>query len=250
MADNTDEDDCFADMGFMFEGAEESTQKTYEWRNGSKTVRIALRIVDNDPGAVQSGHYLWPAAPALAQYMLHEMNDSINPKSVVELGAGCALASIAALQIFESVETIVTTDHDPGTLVRAENNHDLTLELFEDDEDFLNRVMRTQSLWEPLSWGDTKSAEGIISKTDGKFDLVLGSDLIYDKEVVRPLFITAVYLMKEEEGGVFVMTQSFVYDEETEQEIDSICAEKGIDRKVVVDKLAEGGVKIQQFTRH
>lgn len=254
MADH--DDDHYTDIGFMFEGSEPSTLKSYEFKseNGStKSVKIALNIVDEDPGAVQSGHYLWPGAPALAQHLLDHCH-TLQPRAVLELGAGCALGSIVALQVFDpSVKYLVATDHDPGTLQRAENNHDATLEYL-GDEQFAERLLTVPIRWELLTWGDKKGANDLLADLQlqfdesKKFDLVLGSDLIYDKDVAKPLLITVSLLMEKGEASTFVLSQSFIYDDDTETEIDETCAVVGLTRTVIEDNLkSEGGVKLQEF---
>ena len=43
-----------------------------------------IDAVDDEPGALQSGHYLWPAAPALAQHLV----DWYDCDGVVGIGIG------------------------------------------------------------------------------------------------------------------------------------------------------------------
>lgn len=244
-----DNDDHYTDIGFMFEGSEASTLKYYEFKKDDKVIaKVALHVVDQDPGAVQSGHYLWPGAPALAQHLI-DSTAGDQPKNILELGAGCALASILSLQLFvASMQTLVTTDHDPGTLERAVRNHDATLEYL-DDYDFSQRLFSLPIRWESLKWGDEKAAKDILSRTGRKFDLVLGSDLIYDITVVQPLFQTVAWLMdKDDDSSKFVLSQSFVYDKETELEMEKVCSFLGLGRAVLQDDLnTEGGVKLQNF---
>ena len=244
---NEPSDDHFAEIGFMFEGSEASTLKHYEFQHNATTVKIALRVVDEDPGAVQSGHYLWPAAPALAEYLLQS---SLQPAAVLELGAGCALASITALQVFPTIQYLVATDHDPGTVERAEGNHDATLEYL-GDERFAERLLVVPVRFDSLSWGDEAGASGLLldlqtHQPNKKFDLVLGSDLIYDKDVVEPLFTTVSLVM--EKGGSFILSQSFVYDDATEGNIERLCSKYGLARTLIMDELSlDGGVKLQEF---
>lgn len=254
------DDDHYADIGFMFEGSEASTLKCYEFKNNNnapKCVKVALNIVDEDPGAVQSGHYLWPGAPALAQHLV-DCGAEHQPKAVLELGAGCALASIVALQVYDgAIEYLVATDHDPGTLERAEGNHDATLEHL-GDEKFAERLFTVPIRWELLRWGDEKGVNELLDdlryslkgadNENKKFDMVLGSDLIYDRDVVKPLFITVSLLMDKGKSSKFVLSQSFIYDDSTEKDIDELCAELGLARTIVKDDLkTEGGVKLQEF---
>ena len=60
----------------------------------------------------QSGHYVWPAAPALAAY-LFDQRLALPRGAVLELGAGCGLAGLVAAQL-PGTTAIVFTDHDPG----------------------------------------------------------------------------------------------------------------------------------------
>lgn len=110
-------------MSIMFEGNQPTTLKHYTWEQPPhRPIHVALCVVDDDPGAVQSGHYLWPASPALCKYLVegfHSSNDDALPNCIVELRAGCALVSLAALQVFESLRSLAMTDYDPGTLEQS-----------------------------------------------------------------------------------------------------------------------------------
>jgi len=215
-----DSEDCYADVGFMFDGLQKSTLKRFLWgptsscatdtssckttendttnkeaktttttsttRAAASTkktipvVRVALHVVDDEPGALQSGHYLWPAAPALAEYLMQvapllqtqpaslsssslQLPGFSNPRNVLELGAGSALVSLTSLQLFqESLQCLVITDHDPGTLERARDNYETTLEDLleaaeteEDQMDCINGVASIPVLFESLEWSNT-----------------------------------------------------------------------------------------------
>lgn len=207
-----DSEDCYADVGFMFEGLQPSTLKRFTWGCNSTTsdsndhnnnhggddgnnandsdnvhndngtsvtaadtypavviVRVALHVVDDEPGALQSGHYLWPGAPALAEYLVQQHQTTTlaksalqQPRNVLELGAGSALLSLTALQLMrESLQCLVVSDHDPGTLERARDNYETTLEdLLESTEteeeqmDCINGLASIPVMFESLEWGD------------------------------------------------------------------------------------------------
>lgn len=123
------DDGYFADVGFMFEGNQPTRLETFEWQltqrgerttkgqqQRPRTISVQLRVVDDEPGALQSGHYLWPASKILADHFVASHDSAyLAPANVVELGAGCALLSCMALQLWQpSLECIVVTDHDPG----------------------------------------------------------------------------------------------------------------------------------------
>jgi len=251
--ENDDEAACFADMGFMFEGAAPSTLESFSWTKGDRAIKISLKRADGDPGAIQSGHYLWPAAPALAEHLIgrHE-----KPMAIIELGAGCGLLSLTALQVFTGLECLVMTDHDPGTLERAKDNHETTCEEVFSDQHLVNQIISVSTLWEPLSWGDEAAAKGVLGKLQSvvkrdsaKFDMILGSDLIYDFDVVKPLIITAAALLdKGNNEAIFILSQSFPYDDKTETEIDNVCAAHGLGRNILCDSLdSTDGFRIQEF---
>lgn len=252
--DDDDEAACFTDMGFMFEGAEPSILETFQWTmDDDRIIKISLKRADGDPGAVQSGHYLWPAAPALAGHLV-ERHEA--PQRLIELGAGCALLSLTALQVFNTLECVVTTDHDPGTLERAKDNLEITCEEVFSNHRLLEQIVGVTTLWEPLSWGDEEAAEGVLSKLrstldrdDAKFDMILGSDLIYDLDVVQPLLLTAAKLLEKDNiAAKFILSQSFPYDDKTETEIDDVCNRFGLERKILSDNLEEkDGVRIQEY---
>lgn len=258
--DDDGEEERLTDVGFMFEGAEASTLKHLEWTNDEtrRSVYLAISSIDDTPGAVQSGHYLWPGAPALAKHLV-ENETTARPVSIVELGAGCALASLVALQLFaDSLNCVVVTDHDPGTLERAHENRDSTLERLQEKrcDYFVEKVMSIPFLDESLTWGDESDAKKLLdvlqttTKTaDALFDWVLGSDLIYCKQVVAPLLRAASFLMKRGDGCQFLLSQSFPYDDETEDEINATTQKNGLQRTILLDTLdQDGGVRIQKFS--
>jgi Lysine methyltransferase len=365
--DEDDSDDYFADVGFMFESQQPVRLEKFQWNipergNNIKediilrndcgndhsddriptrttkqaTVQIALHVADDHPGAVQSGHYLWPAATMLSEYLIHHynfsndsndnhpVNDRPEINTVIELGAGCAMVSFVALQLWkETLQCICITDHDPSTLVRAQDNYETTMQLLfnndtclgnvkqNDDEtalhgtgsadddddddncdeqlnDIINTITNIPVLFESLKWGDRNAVEKLLyqtlperlplnilfpsekhrvtdnhnnqtlttEKNHHHFDIVLGSDLIYCMEVVRPLFTTAVQLMRsienEDSHSYFILAQSFVYDTSTENEIDDMCVEFQLHRKIVIDFDNENTVatskgRIQEF---
>jgi len=287
------EDEIYSDIGFMFEGSHASVLKHYAFpsepddgdgavaattEHAGKSVHVALHVVDDEPGAVQSGHYLWPAAPALCEYLVKNAATIRTPakldgaeedllasgngklRSVVELGAGTALVAIVALQMFwKDLDCVFVTDHDPGTLEKAKNNHETTMEELydqatteEDQSVVLNEISAVPFYFEELKWGVEAEIKRLQHKIHGRLetpqvDMIVGSDLIYCFENVDPLLLTVSKLLDRGQG-VFLLSQSFAYDEETEQQIDLMSAKLGLERIVHADTLgSKGGSKIQRF---
>ena len=111
---------------------------------------------------MQSGHYIWTAAPALAWVLVkslspngessckcddlpchpclpcrisHDLNGlrSNSPIAIADMGSGCGLVGLAdfqALLLQSEVGCMDFTDHDPGTLDKCRDNIDETLRLF------------------------------------------------------------------------------------------------------------------------
>jgi predicted nicotinamide N-methyase len=274
------DEDVFADVGIMFEGSHATTLQHYDYKNitggssAGKNIHIALRVIDDEPGAVQSGHYLWPASPALSEFLVQQLQPAMEeegvhflPTSILELGAGQALAGLTALQLFaKQLKCLVVTDHDPGTLERARDNYETTLEeIYEraqtEEEQFsiVNDLGSIPVEFESLEWGDPQGHDKIreLIQEHGDdddpptFDLVLGSDLVYCADVVEPLLETASQLMSRSIGkGRFLLSQSFVYDDATEAILDQVSSNLNLQRILHVDTLLsdkENGVRIQEF---
>lgn len=334
-----DGEDYYADVGFMFEGNQPVKLVELKWQynqqmNSSSshsiqrslddsgtstmtpsTIRVSLHCINDTPGAVQSGHYLWPGAQSMADFLLsekeqieqHERKQKQNVVGVIELGAGCALLSLFLLQLYcTSIQCILVTDHDPGTLVRATDNHETTLQTIldinttatsttsttenenslveqrqKDDNNndtklnsIINNLASIPILFEQLEWGsDFATIEFLYHKmldyitfasssktiqNDTPVDsnnndtnedcwLIVGSDLIYCADVVRPLFETVstfMQLIRKQHQQVkirFLLSQSFLYDDTTEQAIIDSCNEFQLERTVLL--FQEHGVK-------
>jgi Lysine methyltransferase len=303
--EDDDESSLFA-IDFMFEGSQPSRMEYFTWKLANtastttqqsptetstappSTIQVALSIADDNPGAVQSGHYLWPAAKLLADYLVQQhfspssscgnCNTSSSsspfrnppPCSILELGAGCALISLTALQLWQdSLQCVVVTDHDPGTLERARNNYESTLQKImvtaanddvdQDGMDTINDIGSIPVVFESLAWScqhdnddDGEAArirvllEEHTNAEDSAVDVILGSDLIYDIHVVEPLLTTAARFLSKKKrqqsassscgsggGACFLLSQSFAYDNATEQEIDATCQKLGLQRKIL-----------------
>jgi len=261
---STEGDDYFADVGFMIDASLPVRLEHFHWETtDSRNITVALHVADDTPGAVQSGHYLWPAATMLAEYLVKTpISTTRTTSSIVELGAGCALASLTALQVFASnVQCIIVTDHDPGTLVRARDNLETTLQMIVDaavsdggDDDLnaaINELASVPVEFEPYEWGQPatkilKLVQEHIAAGVSAVDLVLGTDLIYCKDVVEPLLQTSAQLISK--TGRFLLSQSFAYDKDTEGEIDRVCSELELKRTILQDDDTDDGVRrIQEF---
>jgi len=334
---------ALAEIGFLFESNHATTQQIFTWEqpalppsspprqtttvatptrgkddgssrqksnttsdssnNINKKLTVGLERNDAEPGAVQSGHYLWPAAELLLEYLIRNDSETaralrqMRVSSMVELGAGCALVSLAALQLWQTtLQCVVTTDHDPSVLERARTNYETTLEHKLDEsvtEDqfhaTINNLASIPVCFETLEWGNRKEIQLIrnlilehtmatmTTTTTGQSpeqtsqslqqsvgaDLIVGSDLIYCHDVVEPLLQTASQLLScrrtlapstyyyDPEAWYaprFVLSQSFAYDEQTEQAIEEVCDKFQLQRAILWEE-DNGQKRIQEFRR-
>jgi len=261
--DSTDEEsNSLADVGFMFEGNQPTELQRFVWSTPqAKQIQVMLQVINDDPGAVQSGHYLWPGAQLLVEYLIQQ-ESQLQPTCILELGAGCALAALAALQIWAtSLQCLIVSDHDPGVLERARNNYESTLEEILDmsvTEEALNTAINDLGSipveFCECEWNNStnlQQMESLLSEHTmpemNKFDLILGTDLIYDVSVVQPLLTTAYKMLaSDNKPSRFLLSQSFVYEEATEQEIDAVCQQLGLERTILQDD-ENGQQRIQEF---
>lgn len=235
-------------LGFMFDAANATSLKAYSFSPPSGPLTLHLNVIDDTPGACISGHYLWPAASLLCAHLCSASPPlPPAPARALELGAGCGLAGILAGCLLPAGSTLAFTDHDPGVLETCEGNVRATLERLPTP----HPGPLVEAGYFDLPWGDAGAAGPVLE--GGQFELVLGSDVIYSKDIVRPLFETIGKLLKP--GGRMVMSQSFEYDGETEKEIDRMCKQVGVEREVVLDTFASGDEsdenkgKIQYFSK-
>lgn len=134
---------------------------------------------------------------------------------------------------------------------RAKDNYQLTLDELENDAK--QDVSKIAVSFQSLSWGDEKGANHVLKQARsgaGGYGLIFGSDVIYCKEVVKPLLETASILLDQNCTSKFFLSQSFAFDDDIENEMAEICATLGFTATVLVNTLdRDGGSKIQQVSR-
>jgi hypothetical protein len=270
--EDDDSDGCDA-IGFMFDAETARSKVHFSFPTGDsilssssssgsgagKTLDITLLCIDENPGAVQSGHYVWPAATALARHLVNawtsnehsdearQANDILSsragiPKAIVELGAGCGLAGLTALHL--GCSTVVFTDHDAGTLDLIRDN----IELQDLDSANIKNVFAC-----PLAWGEefrsswpSQVTAHLTDEAGGGFDLLLASDVIYDSGVVEPLLWTVRHLLAP--NGKAMLCGSFRLEDGTDDQVDSICKSMGMVCVTLYDNLGDGGCRLQEIT--
>lgn len=262
--DDDGDDEGMGAIGFMFDAeAKKSLRRFTVTRMNGDALELSLLCIDSPPGAVQSGHYIWPAASALAKYLAKhwgqdaQENEKVGLKlpgdecRVVELGAGAGLAGITAAHL--GARRVVFTDHDAGVLGLIRENIN--------SQDFScskrpQAVAKTNEacfLALPLAWGPQGKPwpvelEAMCDKNSGDndgFDLVLCSDCIYDTGVVAPLLWTIRNLLSATNPqAVALLCGSFALELGTDDLIRQHGRELGLTFELVYDCLQSGGCRL------
>ena len=169
--------------------------KTPDWptrtvsRNFGK-IDIRLRLIDdfdkvldycadNFPDNTDMIPYyadLWPSAEALTGFICTN-HSNINNKTVIELGCGLGLPAIACAKLGASVTATDFHPHNRKYLLDNAAMNGVTLE------------------YSRLDWSRPPA--------DRQFDLIIGSDLLYEKKQLQPLTYCVTKLLRDD--GIFIL---------------------------------------------
>lgn len=150
-------------------------------------------LVNEEPGTRVAttnggGDVVWPASFALAKLIAH-CPFLVDDKSILELGCGLGLPSLAAL-LHANPSHVALSDRDNNVLALAYKSSTQ-----------LNRARASVSR-SSMDWRETTT----WPRQD--FDLLIGSDVLYDKSSILPLVnVLKYYLSGEnsmEKRGLFV----------------------------------------------
>ena len=125
------------------------------------------------------GFHLYDASILLSQYLAFECKPCIagKEKSVLELGSGsCGLAGLAMTYLNYQVTFSDRPALLPSLLINFQRN--------------ANNLESHKLV--PLAWGDIEEAKRI-----GQFDIVIGADVVYQKDFIVPLLQTIYMCSKK-----------------------------------------------------
>ena len=236
---------------FSFSSITSSSSDTTTAATMHEDFHVDLTMIKGEPGHVQSGQYLWPAARFAVDWMashaqallLLQSDDSLLETSlpnnavksssssqgappllsIVELGAGCGLTGLGVCQICpQRVHSVVLTDRDYGSLQLLDENATRLLNRRGADtwasckEASSSPTTPTPTVFstEKLDWGapipatlrnrclsmqSVPVAVDVDVQLQGKLRhvqlLLVGSDLLYCRDVVQPLLQTIFALL-------------------------------------------------------
>jgi predicted nicotinamide N-methyase len=124
---------------------------------------------------------LWASSPVLAAHL--RQSTGLSGMSLLELGCGLGLAGIAAAQ---SGASVIMTDYEEDALMFARYNAALNL---------APKVL-TRVTFRNLDW---RAAE-----MNGKFDMIIGADIVYERGNFEPLLSLVARLLAP--GGTLLLT--------------------------------------------
>jgi predicted nicotinamide N-methyase len=153
--------------------------------SSSNDEELVVKLQSLHPSTGQTlsstGLTLWRAAPQLCTYLLSQQS-LIQGRRVIELGAGVGLVGILASYLAPS--EIYLTDGDTDTLKGM--RHNISLNYEQGVPDFLKTKQ--------LIWSEETTKAFVVE--EGRFDTILGSDIIYVPQIVPLLFETVDLILK------------------------------------------------------
>jgi len=146
---------------------------------------------------IPKGGTVWPAAIILCNFLSSpEGVKLLSGKRVLELGSGVGLCGLLASRYCE--EVLITDGDEEVTRILEEN-----VKLNQRNSDRVSNIKVTK-----LSWGEGGLGE-LIQHIDieNGFDIIIGSDLVYDVEALLPLWTTVDGLLKKSISSLFLVCQ-------------------------------------------
>jgi len=163
---------------------------SFDCRDGgveTLTVQVGLAIDDFD----ETGQVLWPGAPILGYFLLSDEGQRlIRGKDVAEVGAGIGIPGLLALRHANSVSL---TDHNDTVLKILNTNANL------------NKVDKDSTI---VAASVAKVDWYLPAPSDliGKFDVVIGADVVYAPEAASFLFATVGRLLSHAQDAKFILS--------------------------------------------
>jgi predicted nicotinamide N-methyase len=168
--------------------ADDATSQFFELAN-TDTVRYETRtgtVIDirqDRNNNTHTGGIIWETAFLLAMYLEnHVLNTSkakrtAQPLSVLEVGAGCGLLGLV---IAHGGHQVVLTEH-PDALGNLQRN------VVANRGTLPTKASATAA---QLRWGVREDIDAVTSLGTGTFDMIVGTDVVYQAELVEPLLQT------------------------------------------------------------
>jgi predicted nicotinamide N-methyase len=177
---------------------------------------------------------VWPSALALCLFF-SDHPELVKGARILELGSGTGLCGITLAVI--GAKHVALTDYNESAVELLNKNI------------VLNNVQENCSA-HLLTWGDKVAADEIVRETGGSlFDIVVGTDVVYDSACINPLLSSATHLKLGETGKFYLANHSCRYLA-LETEVQAAAMELDLTETKMPDKILEkdGCVAMSMFT--
>ncbi len=205
------------DNGDEEEEEEEKEEKKSEDEDkqlgsSKKFINISLTLKGFQPQSnityCSTGLTMWPAAELVCNHLIHNPK-LLQGKRTLELGSGLGLVGLLAHHIvvgddrnYNTGACVHMTDGDSDALFQLRQNIAIN-DISNDYKGKRQSLSCNQLLW------SKNNAESFLhdEANDKKFDLILASDIIYAKSVVKPMWETVQVLLEENGSFLFAFAR-------------------------------------------
>jgi len=132
---------------------------------------------------------VWPAAHLLCAYLLREQRAALRNARVLELGAGVGLCGLVAAQ-FCNIPVLLT-----------DGSAEVVSLLHRNVERNSTRCTARAALFD---FSQPDRLQALLTQESARFDLILGSDIVFWQQSVPALFCAVARLLSE--NGVFALS--------------------------------------------
>ncbi|XP_073002588.1 uncharacterized protein [Typha latifolia] len=186
---NDTEIDLSEDIGYMF-GTPQMVDETIEITVKAYNFRIKALAKEYQHTCKSTGLILWESAHLMCN-VLAENPSIVSGKRVLELG--CGSAGVCSMVAANFAQLVIATDGDTEALDLLRQNISSNLEAC-----LINKIAIKR-----LRWGnkeDMKAIEDLCSH-EGGFEVIIGTDVVYNPDSVFPFFETAKELISSPDNG-------------------------------------------------
>jgi len=189
-------------------------------------LRVELQFIHNSNQFVDRfvSRVVWPSAQEMCTFFKAHPEEIVG-KRVLELGSGTGLCGIA-VGLLGAGYVALTDNNDEAVALLAENAK-------------LNKLGEKCTSHTHM-WGDTESADKLIEAVGGKFDVVIGTDVVYEPECVNPLLTSARHFLKNGDSKFFLANHTVRYGG-LEKYVKQEAVELGLDETVMPSIVGEDG---------
>mmetsp|Transcript_7866 Transcript_7866/g.14472 ORF Transcript_7866/g.14472 Transcript_7866/m.14472 type:complete len:274 (-) Transcript_7866:194-1015(-) len=227
--EESDDDECFfnPDMFTSNIGLEKATFTYGDINTELQFVHDSNQLIEKFVSRV-----VWPSAQEMCRYFVKHPQ-LVEGKRILELGSGTGLCGITLAYL--GAKQVVLTDYNEAAVNLIRDNVEM------------NGQSGVCDCFE-LTWGDPEGAAQVIDASGGEaFDIVLGTDVVYEPECIRPLLQSALMFMEPTNGEFYLANHTHRYaglEDEVKQTASSLKLRETVLPSVVGD---EGQIDMSIF---